>query len=206
MRRRASSTVRPLTRSIISEADAWEMAHPLPMKPASSILPSFTRSCRVMSSPQLGLTPLQAVGGTRHGVAVFFAAAVLGNDLGIQFVQVHRPITFRTFSRFSSRASILGGVVDCHAGPAAGADAQMLHQRLGAVVSGPDGHTAGVQNGRYIVGMNLVDIEADDAVAAVRPPAHRKRSARGMARIPASIRFSSIYSWASIASQPMAFI
>ena len=57
MRRCASSTVRPFTRSIISEADAWEMAHPLPMKPASSIFPSLTRSCRVMSSPQLGLTP-----------------------------------------------------------------------------------------------------------------------------------------------------
>ena len=40
----------PLTRSIISEADAWEIAQPEPMKPASSILPSFTRSCSVISS------------------------------------------------------------------------------------------------------------------------------------------------------------
>ena len=38
-------------------SDACEMAQPLPINPASSILPSFTRNCSVMSSPQLGLTP-----------------------------------------------------------------------------------------------------------------------------------------------------
>ena len=32
-------------------------------------------------------------------------------DRGIQFVQVHRPITFLTFSRFSSRASTSSGVL-----------------------------------------------------------------------------------------------
>ena len=57
IKRCASSTVRSFTRSIISEAEACEIAQPLPIKPASSILPSFTRSCSVMSSPQLGFTP-----------------------------------------------------------------------------------------------------------------------------------------------------
>ena len=58
-----------------------------------------------------GVDTLQAVGRPLDGVAVLFAAAVLGNDLGIQFIQVHRPITFLTFSRFSSRASTSSGVL-----------------------------------------------------------------------------------------------
>ena len=54
---------------------------------------------------------LQAVGGTLHRVAVLFAAAVLGNDLCIELVQVHKPITFRTFSRLFSRASTSSSVL-----------------------------------------------------------------------------------------------
>ena len=58
-----------------------------------------------------GVDPLQAVGCPRHGVAVGGAAAVFGYNLGVQFVQVHKPITFLTFSRFCSRASMSCGVL-----------------------------------------------------------------------------------------------
>ena len=58
-----------------------------------------------------GVDALQAVGGTLHRVAVLFAAAVLGNDLCIELVQVHKPITFRTFSRLFSRASTSSSVL-----------------------------------------------------------------------------------------------
>jgi DNA-binding transcriptional LysR family regulator len=60
----ASARVFPITRSIIISAEAWDTAQPLPLKDASSMTPSGeTRSCRFMSSPQLGLTPSWAEQG-----------------------------------------------------------------------------------------------------------------------------------------------
>lgn len=51
---------------------------------------------------------------------------------------------------------------------AAAADAQKLHQGLGAVMPGADSHAARIKDGGHIVGMDLVDIEADNTVATVR--------------------------------------
>ena len=58
-----------------------------------------------------GVHALQAVGGPLNGVAVLLAAAVFRDDLGIKLVQIHRPITFRTFSRLFSRASTSSSVL-----------------------------------------------------------------------------------------------
>ena len=58
-----------------------------------------------------GVDALKAVGGPLDGVAVLLAAAVFGNDLGVKLVQIHKPITFRTFSRLFSSASMSSGVL-----------------------------------------------------------------------------------------------
>ena len=56
-RRRASSTVSPVTRSAIISADACETAQPWPVNAASSMTPFSMRSFSTISSPQLGFTP-----------------------------------------------------------------------------------------------------------------------------------------------------
>ena len=53
----------PFIRSIIMEVEAWEMAHPLPVKAASSIMSSSNFNSREISSPQLGLCPSSLVSG-----------------------------------------------------------------------------------------------------------------------------------------------
>src|SRR5260221_1949185 len=46
-------------------------------------------------------------------------------------------------------------------------DAEPRHQRLGAVVAGPDGNVLPVQDLRDVVRMDVLELEADDAGAPV---------------------------------------
>ena len=47
----------PLISSVRSEALAWLMAHPRPVKPTRSTTPSLTPSISVIRSPHSGLAP-----------------------------------------------------------------------------------------------------------------------------------------------------
>jgi hypothetical protein len=55
--RSTSSTRLPFTCSVISDAEALEMAQPAPWKPASAIVPFSTFSMMRNRSPQSGLYP-----------------------------------------------------------------------------------------------------------------------------------------------------
>src|SRR5215472_11167105 len=62
--RRASSRDIPFSRSVSSEAEAWEMAHPRPWNRTSSITPSAIRKSMPTRSPQSGLYSSCAMSGT----------------------------------------------------------------------------------------------------------------------------------------------
>jgi len=51
----ASSTFRPLTASVIIEAELWEIEHPAPWKVAAVTMPSSTVTATSISSPHSGL-------------------------------------------------------------------------------------------------------------------------------------------------------
>ena len=57
IRRPASCTGLPLIRSVIIDADAWLIEHPLPSNRTSCTTPSRTTSESRISSPQSGLAP-----------------------------------------------------------------------------------------------------------------------------------------------------
>ena len=52
-----SAAVRPVTASVIIDADALLMAHPLPVKRASATRPSSIRTYTLTRSPHMGLWP-----------------------------------------------------------------------------------------------------------------------------------------------------
>src|SRR3546814_13629619 len=64
---------------------------------------------------------------------------------------------------------ILLAVIDPEARPRGGVDAEMRHQRLGAMMAGADRHLALIQYGADVVGMNPLDREADDPGRILRP-------------------------------------
>jgi hypothetical protein len=53
----AAVTGVPFTRSVINDDEATEIAHPVPLKRMSSILPPSSFTYSVILSPQSGLTP-----------------------------------------------------------------------------------------------------------------------------------------------------
>ena len=72
------------------------------------------------------------------------------------------------------------GVVETERGTDGSLNAEANHQGLGAVMTGPDCYTLGIEDGRYIVGVNLLHIEGDElclAVDSVRLGLHLLRMA-----------------------------
>ena len=60
---------------------------------------------------------------------------------------------------------VVGVVVDVEAGPAGGPDAEHPHERLGAVVAGPDAHVGLVEHLADVVGVEVAEGERQRAAA-----------------------------------------
>ena len=58
---RTSTSDRPFSRSVISDALAWEMAQPWPLKATSSITPSRSRRASPTRSPQSGFSAAHTI-------------------------------------------------------------------------------------------------------------------------------------------------
>src|SRR6266516_8163677 len=60
---------------------------------------------------------------------------------------------------------LLGDRVEVEARQVGGRDAELLHQRLAAVVAGADRHALQVEDLRDVVRMDVLEVEGDDARA-----------------------------------------
>ncbi len=67
------------------------------------------------------------------------------------------------------RRHVVPAVIDSKARPRCRIDAERRHQRLGAMMAGPNRDPALVQYGADVVGMHPLDREGDDAGAVVGP-------------------------------------
>src|SRR5436309_9821094 len=62
---------------------------------------------------------------------------------------------------------LLGDRVEVEARPVRGRDAELLHQRLTAVMPGADRHALQVEDLRHVVRVDPLEVEGDDAGATV---------------------------------------
>src|ERR1700676_3041808 len=169
--RSASARVRPFTASVIKDAEAVDIAHPCPSKRMSLILSSSNFRRTVRRSPQMGfnLSTLASAGsnppklrGRRLWSSItsryrsLSSMASLGEQLARAFDARGKPVDF------------LEGVVEGERGACGRGQLEELHDRHGAMMSGPDGDAVLVENGSEVVRMHAGDGERHQACLVCR--------------------------------------
>ena len=109
--RSASATVLPLTLSVSSEAEATEIAQPLPSNDTSLMRSPSSFTYSVSWSPHSGLKPSACAIGVRHRAEIARIAVVIDDDVAVEVLEVHQPSISRAVCRASTSRSISARVL-----------------------------------------------------------------------------------------------
>src|ERR1700733_13482547 len=162
----ASARVLPLTASVMSEAEAVEIAHPCPSNRISSILSAASLSRSVSRSPHRGFTPSALASADSSG------PKFLGRRLWSRITSRYRSSSSmgslgeeRPGARYGGGkpVDLLEGVIEGERGARGGRHLEEFHHGHGAVMAGADGDAALVEDGAEIVRMHARDHEGHQA-------------------------------------------
>ena len=172
-----------MSTSVISEADAVEIAQPRPSK--RDIGDPVAVEAEIDRDPVAAerVVALRGMGRVLERAEIARVAAVIEDDVLIKLAQIHHH---RNISRAASIADgqpvdVALVVVDAERSAHGPGEAELVHQRLRAMVADAHRDAVLVEHGADIVRVHAVDIEREDAeppLAAARPaarPAMRDR-------------------------------
>ena len=89
----------------MSEAEAVEIAQPLPSKRMSSIRSPFRRTVSDSRSPHSGLLPSACAVRCLDAAEIARAAVVIEDHVAVQLLEVHQPNTSRARPSAATRRS-----------------------------------------------------------------------------------------------------
>ena len=166
----ASARVLPFTLSVIIEAEAVEMAQPVPWNATSADAIAVERQVDGLAVAAERVVALGLAVGVREGVEVARPLAVVEDDFLVEIAQVghQRNIPMTLSIAADEGIDLVARVVEAEGGARRRRQAVAVHDRLGAVVARANRDPLAVEHGADVVRVNAVENEGENASLVAR--------------------------------------